>query len=750
MNHGACEHVVKIDTSDIAAFRKHLPLSIKSSIPAGVTGEPLESKKLSRKVDFTLLSMDGIARSKELILNGRVNEGYEMLSQCILEAVPEVENNGENNFSFRMNPDCARLRRRVVHLLKLLPSHPHLRAEYNNAKKSFKQSVKDWKESEMQRRESLLLTEVEKRPWKLNPKRNGMFSCPIPLDTWPEHFSSLLNPPNACFYKQDEIPEEWLENGQPELNCNFSILEIEEALRSCNRAKAVGLDKIANEHMQAVFDITAETWKDLFNVILSTGEVVSSWKSSIIKVLYKGKGEVGDVKSYRGIALLSHVFKLLTKMLANRIMSFVELNGLPDEQYGFRKGRSTCDAIRILRDAVTHALSEQSTSLYAVFVDFRAAFDVVPRDLLIEKLVRVIGIKGRIIKLLSSIYSQNKIRVFDGLSFSEEIVQSRGVLQGDSLSPLMFILYVSDLPNLLSGVGDDMTSVLYADDLVLFSRSHDLTQRALDVLSSYCETFKVNVNLSKTKAIKFRRGGRLSSDDELFYNMDKVNFVNEYDYLGVTVQPRWTFTKHLKRKRLKMVTVMNTAPSLGKRLQELSVGCAVRFFDIMLKPILCYGLEAVWPDLKSCHYKLLDSAKWYFFKRVLGLSKFCKNRYVSLLLGLPLLTEQFVAKSHEYVTYSWLIYKSEVELKLIDVPVDFFASFAMCSNEWMKSGFVKRHLLTRYSVHGFHSKFCMSDVFHERCATCICLYCNEYCGDLNHGRECIYLKLLSLSELNDL
>ena len=98
---------------------------------------------------------------------------------------------------------------------------------------------------------------------------------------------------------------------------------------------------------------------------------------------------------------------------------------------------------------------------------------------MIEKVVSVHGVKGNIVKLLWDIYSLNWIKVDDGLSMSERILQSRGVLQGDSLSPLMFIMYTADLPRVLKDVSDSIDVICYADDLVFFLGKDVIFRRLL-------------------------------------------------------------------------------------------------------------------------------------------------------------------------------------------------------------------------------------------------------------------------------
>ena len=200
------------------------------------------------------------------------------------------------------------------------------------------------------------------------------------------------------------------------------------------------------------------------------------------------------------------------------------------------------------------------------------AFDSVPRRLLIHKLASYHHVRGRILKLLHSIYSQNVIRVFDGVVFGTPISQTVGVLQGDSLSPLMFIMFIADLPALLTAVRD-ISCILYADDLVFYSESLESVQNAVDVLHQYCSVNELTVNTSKTKVLKFRRGGRLKNSDVVWYGNEKLEFCSDYEYLGLTLQPTWTFSRHFRLKRNKMIVRSNT---VSKSVRELSVAGAIK------------------------------------------------------------------------------------------------------------------------------------------------------------------------------
>ena len=118
-----------------------------------------------------------------------------------------------------------------------------------------------------------------------------------------------------------------------------------------------------------------------------------------------------------------------------------------------------------------------------MYIDFTKCFDMIPRDLLISKIVRLHKIRGKLLRVIYELLRYNAIRVFDGVSHSEDVLQTRGVQQGDSLSPLLFLLFVSDLPRILKDVGWDLQVCCFADDVIFYSvHAHDI-QYALDQLS---------------------------------------------------------------------------------------------------------------------------------------------------------------------------------------------------------------------------------------------------------------------------
>ena len=129
---------------------------------------------------------------------------------------------------------------------------------------------------------------------------------------------------------------------------------------------------------------------------------------------------------------------------------------------------------------------KKNTKLYGCFVDFSKAFDSLPRDILFKKLVDI-GITGKFYQIIQAIYKDDKICIKLGENISSPIQTFMGVRQGCVLSPLLFNIFMSDLPNKLSGdacvsLDSDtkLNCLLWADDIILLSETEDGLKSLLD------------------------------------------------------------------------------------------------------------------------------------------------------------------------------------------------------------------------------------------------------------------------------
>ena len=213
----------------------------------------------------------------------------------------------------------------------------------------------------------------------------------------------------------------------------------------------------------------------LFNHIISTGLYPDQLKIATVIPIFKS-GNRCDTKNYRPISLLPVLDKIFERLIIDRIMSFLIKNKIiSDRQFGFISGSNTQLAIFDLLSAVVPALKDKEFAV-AIFADLSRAFDCVNTELLVQKLYAY-GIRGLPSSLLKSfLTNRHQLVKFDN-AFSNLGHIEMGVPQGSSLGPLLFLLYLNELPRLCN---TNIKCILYADDTTLVSRGSDL-----NLVSSY-------------------------------------------------------------------------------------------------------------------------------------------------------------------------------------------------------------------------------------------------------------------------
>ena len=164
-----------------------------------------------------------------------------------------------------------------------------------------------------------------------------------------------------------------------EINQPITEQEIISAIKKLKNNKCSGSDNIINEHLKYSCDLLVPIYKKLFNLILDSSIVPTSWTSGNILPIYKNKGNRNSPENYRPITLLSCFGKLFTAILNNRLNDYAEKCELITScQAGFRKGFSTVDNLFIIQSLID-ILKSQKKKLYCAFIDFKQAFDKVWR-----------------------------------------------------------------------------------------------------------------------------------------------------------------------------------------------------------------------------------------------------------------------------------------------------------------------------------------------------------------------------------
>ena len=306
--------------------------------------------------------------------------------------------------------------------------------------------------------------------------------------------------------------------------------------------------KIANTS----YNFTSTVAK-MINKSFSEGVFPRQLKNARVIPVFK-EGSKCEVENYRPISLLSSLSKIYEKLMHNKIMNFLELNNsIHENQYGFRSGRSCEHALLTAQQTLLDSLSKHQVSLL-LLIDFSKAFDMVDHKILLDKLENY-GIRGMALKWLKS-YLENRTQfvTIDGIDSSTKQMEY-GVPQGSILGPLLFVIYINDLPN----ISKFAKFIMYADDanIILTGKNIVEINEQLMVIRDELEKWVghngLALNLKKTKYMIF---SRQQTEKQLPSPFTLGNILIEHKtearFLGVIIDDKLTWSSHIKALQAKM------------------------------------------------------------------------------------------------------------------------------------------------------------------------------------------------------
>ena len=200
-----------------------------------------------------------------------------------------------------------------------------------------------------------------------------------------------------------------------------------------------------------------------------------------------------------------------------------------------------------------------------------------------------------------------------------------GVFQGESLSPLLFSMYINDLnafmrtdPNVgISIYQFFIILLLFADDMALFSDSRSGLQKGLDKLQKYCVDWGLTVNVEKTKCIVFKKGGKSNTLDKWFYNGEALETVTSFKYLGVVFSSSGKFKKGIDNVVSKGQRALFNMISNIKDFTSMYPEMQISLFNSCVSSVLSYGCE-VWGLAEA---KKIETIHLSFLKHLLKVKK---------------------------------------------------------------------------------------------------------------------------------
>ena len=357
-------------------------------------------------------------------------------------------------------------------------------------------------------------------------------------------------------------------------------IEIHQIFENLESKSSSGIDEIINVTVKAAGPVICEHMVFLINKSLSYGIFPSSLKLAKVLPLHKN-GSKDDVHNYRPISLLVVGSKIFERVVFNRIFNYLEEHSYINEnQFGFRKKHNTIDAVAKLVEVRD---SKFKMELIAFLLDIKKAFDTIDHDILLHKLDRY-GIRGKSLKWTESFLTDRKQCVENENAFSDWRKIECGVPQGSILGPLLFLVYINDLPLACM----KCQAFLFADDTCLLGTNCTIEELQADLLavSDWLQNNKLTLNIKKTFQLNLTLG-KYASSPNFHLNNKNLNVLNSCKYLGVFLDNKLSFKPHIES----VIERLERQCGIVSKLRHyVPRNVLLRYYSSNIKPIIQYGL----------------------------------------------------------------------------------------------------------------------------------------------------------------
>lgn len=365
--------------------------------------------------------------------------------------------------------------------------------------------------------------------------------------------------------------------------------EVIKKLKELKIHKSPGPDEIHPRLLKELSKELGEPLQQLFNTSLSNGRLPNIWKRATVSAIFK-KGSKKNPTNYRPVSLTCILCKVLESIVRDRLMSHViENNLLSINQFGFVKGRSIyLQLLKVMNDWTS--ILDRGNELDVIYLDIKKAFDTVPYRRLMLKLESY-GLGKNVLQWLEALLVGRKQKVVVRGSSSEWHDVTSGVPQGSVVGPLMFILYINDLPDNIKS-----SLVMFADDTKCYREitsskdtDYKILQEDINKLQSWSQDWLLQFHPEKCKTMTVsKKKERELRTYSMITNQGTVTLdqVEKEKDLGIIIDNNLTFEDHMNGKINKANSVMGI---IRRSFVHMDKEIFLRLYKALVRPHLEFG-----------------------------------------------------------------------------------------------------------------------------------------------------------------
>ena len=407
------------------------------------------------------------------------------------------------------------------------------------------------------------------------------------------------------------------------------------------------------------FKLIGPSLLNLINKSLSEGIYPDFLKLGVVTPPFKKKGSKLDISNYRPISVLPTLSKIFELVIHEQLYDHFEDNHLlSPEQFGFRRHKSTVQAVQQLLDNIYDAFEKKIPAISLHF-DLSKAFDMINHELLLCKLKHY-GLSCSALKLMKSYLSNRrqivKLKAADGPVFSNKAYLNVGVPQGSILGPLLFIIFINDLPF------SDLTTYLFADDTSLVLKGNNIIPQIIEAYTRITHWFSCNglfVNEAKTQLLYYTLGRCSNLSSQLVKINDNLNlkFQDSAKFLGLVIDSALKWRTHVDHLLSKIQSQKWALRNLVKVVPQNSV---LVFYHSCIMSHLRYGI-ILWGRSSPANDVFIEQKKIIRIMFNKPFNFHCKELFVQH--GLFTIPSLYIFESIKFAINNNIIHRSDMESK---------------------------------------------------------------------------------------